>query len=291
MHGQLKGSLALLTASILWGFAFAAQEGAMKIIGPFTFVFMRSIITSVFLFAIHPLFSRQHKPRLKEHLGPGALMGVVLFTAMSLQQYGLVTTTAAKSGFITTLYVLMVPLVGLFLGRRPGLFVWIGMALAVAGLYLLCINDSFTLQGGDVFSLLCALAFTMHIIVIARLSDGRDAMLLSAIQFGTCALLGLIATLLFEQPSYSGIASCIVEILYAAICSGAIAYTLQIFGQRYTEPTLASLLMCLESFFAAVGGWVVLGEALSLREIFGCALMLAASMLAQLKHNSEKEAL
>ena len=270
--------------------AFSAQSSAMQYIGPFTFVFCRSFVSSAVLFLALPALDRltrrgaksQSEPSMSAHLRLGALLGVILFVATVLQQFGLVYTTAAKSGFVTALYIVIVPLIGLLLGRRIGWPVWLGVALSLAGLILLCVQSDLTVNIGDVITLACALVYAFHILTIDRFAGPLNAVRLTAIQFGVCAVLSGVIALIVEAPKLSGILACWPGILYVGVFSSAIGYTLQIVGQKHTDPTLASLIMCLESVFAALGGWMLLGQGLSARELIGCALMLAASMVAQL---------
>ena len=290
MNAQLKGSLYLVAAALVWGLAFSAQSNAMRYIQPFTFVFLRSAITCLVLTLARPLFARlsgpdTHRdvlPSLGEHLRAGALIGVFLVAATILQQVGLVYTTPAKSGFVTALYIVIVPLMGLFMGKRMSLPVWIGLTLSLAGLVLLCVQTDLTINIGDVFTLGSAFMFSCQILLVGKYVARMDAMRLSAIQFGTCAVIAGIVAFLFETPRIDGILACIGSILYVAVFSGAVGYTLQMVGQKYAEPTLASLLMCLESVFAALGGWLILGQTLLPRELLGCTLMLCASIVAQL---------
>ena len=284
---QLKGSLCLILCSFIWGMAFSAQSSAMRYIQPFTFVFCRCVVSSIVLFAALPLLTKlsggaSNEPPRRAHFKLGALLGVILVTATALQQIGLVYTTTAKSGFVTALYIVIVPLIGLFMGRRVGRPVWLGVALSLTGLILLCVQSNLSVNVGDVITLLCALVFAFHIITIDRYAGPMNAVRLTAIQFAVGAVLSGIIAFIVETPTWSGIAACWPSILYVAVFSSAIGYTLQILGQQRTEPTLASLLMCLESVFAALGGWVLLGQGLTPRELIGCALMLAASAVAQL---------
>jgi len=289
INRQLKGTAALIAAAFVWGMAFSAQSNAMKYIEPFTFVFLRSTITSLVLLLALPLFDRfpghhgqESSPPLKAHIWPGVLCGVFLVTATILQQVGLVYTTPAKSGFVTALYIVIVPIMGTFMGRRVRCFVWLGLALSLTGMFLLCVQDDLSMNIGDFFTLGSAFMFSCQILMVGRYAANMDAMKLSAMQFATCAVIAGIAAFLFETPRLDGMLACITSILYVAVFSGAIGYTLQMIGQKYTDPTLASLLMCLESVFAAIGGWLLLGQALTPRELTGCALMLAASIIAQL---------
>ena len=293
MNRQIKGSLYLVACAFVWGMAFVAQGSAMEHVGPATFVFARFTITFVVMLAATPLFRRlsgegRALPSVKRHLAAGSLIGIALGVASYLQQLGLVHTSPTNSGFVTALYIVLVPILGLFLGQKVRRLVWVGVALSMVGLYLLCIGDRFTVNPGDLITLGCALVFAMHITLVDRLAGDLDPILLSAIQFGVGAALAAVIAFLFETPSWSGLMACLPSLLYAALGSGAIGYTLQLIGQKYTDPSLAALIMCLESVFAAVGEWLATrlgwfdGQLLDGRRLLGCALMLAASVIAQL---------
>lgn len=288
MKKSLKGPICLTLCAIFWGMAFSAQSSAMDHVEPYTFVFLRSAITCLALLISMPLLNRlnpaNNAPTAsnRRHLAVGALCGAFLVLATILQQVGLVTTTTAKSGFITALYIIIVPILGIFLGRKPRAAIWLGVLVSLIGLYFLCWQDTLNVNVGDLFTFGSAVVFAVHIQLIDRLGGNLNSIKLSAIQFGAAAVIACAVMLLFETPNIDGILACWTDILYVAIFSGALGYTLQIVGQKSTDPTLASLIMCLESVFAALGGWLVLGEALSGREIFGCALMLSASVIALL---------
>lgn len=294
INRQLKGSLYLVACSFVWGMAFVAQGSAMDHVQPATFVFARFTITCVVLAAAAPLFSRlnqsaaKREAPMKRHFAVGGVIGVVLGLASYLQQLGLVHTSPTNSGFVTALYIVLVPVLGLFMGRRVRRMVWFGVALSLTGLWLLCVGDGFSVNPGDLITLACALVFAVHIMLVDRLAGDLNAVVLSAIQFGAGALFALAIALLFETPAWSGLMKCLPSLLYAALGSGAIGYTLQLIGQKYTDPALASLIMCLESVFAAVGEWLATrlglfnGQLLDGRRLLGCALMLAASVVAQL---------
>ena len=295
INTQLKGTFYLIACSFVWGMAFAAQSNAMNYVEPFTFVFLRSLVTCLVLVAAMPLISRLggarksgEVPPLFGHLKLGILLGCFLVAATILQQVGLVYTTPAKSGFVTALYIVIVPLLGIFLGRRVNLTVWIGVALSLIGLCLLCVQSDLSVNVGDLFTLGSALVFSFHIMLVDRYAGSMNAFWLSAIQFGTSAVIAGIVAFAFETPTLSAVMACWTSILYVAVFSGAIGYTLQMIGQKYTDPTLASLIMCLESVFAALGGWLILGQNLLPRELLGCALMLAASVVAQLPGRRQK---
>lgn len=294
MKKSIKGPLYLLLCAFFWGTAFASQSNAMKYVGPYTFVFLRSTITCLVLSACLPMLnrisgeSRQNDTSLRAHLIVGGLCGCFLVLATILQQIGLITTTPAKSGFVTALYIVIVPILGIFLKKRPSPMIWLGVVLSLAGLYFLCMTDSLVLEFGDLITLGSALVFAIHIILIDRLGSNLNSIKLSAIQFGTAAVTACLVMLIFEKPSLSGILACWKDILFVAVISGAAGYTLQIIGQKHTDPTLASLIMCLESVFAAFGGWILLNQTLSGRELFGCVLMLSASAIALLPAKSKK---
>lgn len=288
MKKSLKGPICLTLCAIFWGMAFSAQSSAMDHVEPYTFVFLRSAITCLALLISMPLLNRlnpaNNAPTAsnRQHLAVGALCGAFLVLATILQQVGLVTTTTAKSGFITALYIIIVPILGIFLGRKPRAAIWLGVLVSLIGLYFLCWQGTLNVNVGDLFTFGSAVVFAVHIQLIDRLGGNLNSIKLSAIQFGAAAVIACAVMLLFETPNLDGILACWTDILYVAIFSGALGYTLQIVGQKSTDPTLASLIMCLESVFAALGGWLVLGEALSGREILGCALMLSASVIALL---------
>ena len=287
MQKNVRGPVCLMLCAVFWGMAFSAQSSAMESVEPYTFVFLRSAITCLSLALAMPLIHRMSPACAgkiasnRRHFAVGALCGTFLVGATILQQIGLVTTTTAKSGFITALYILIVPVLGVFLGRRPCATVWLGVAVSLAGLYFLCAQGTeLSINAGDWFTLASAAVFAVHILLIDRLGGNLDSVKLSAIQFGAAAAIAGALTLAFETPRIEGILACWTDVLYVAVFSGALGYTLQIAGQKSTDPTLASLILCLESVFAALGGWLVLGETLSGREILGCALMLSASVIA-----------
>lgn len=290
MKRSLKGPVFLFLCSIFWGMAFSAQSNAMNYVEPYTFVFLRSTITCLVLCAGFPLLNRLsgeagiQNASTKRHFSIGILCGTILVIATILQQIGLVTTTTAKSGFITALYIVIVPLLGIFLGKRPTLMVWLGVLVSLLGLYFLCMKkgNALNVNIGDFLTLGSAFVYSFHITVIDRFGSNLNSVKLSTIQFGTAAVISCAITFLFETPSIDGILACWGSIFYVAVFSGALGYTFQIIGQKHSDPTLASLIMCLESVFAALGGWMLLGETLSGRELLGCALMLTASVIALL---------
>lgn len=288
MAKKYKGNLYLLLTAMIWGSALVAQSVSMDLIGPFTFQCMRSILGALVLLPVIAVFSRREDGaasatggRRDQWVG-GLLCGCVFFVAGSLQQIGLCYTSPGKAGFITALYIVLVPIAGIFFGKRAGWNVWTGVLLALVGLYLLCVTESLSIGLGDLLVFFSSIAFAAHILVIDHYSPKVDGVKLSCMQFAVNAVLSGVGMLLFEQPSPGAIAACWLPICYTGILSCGLAYTLQIIGQKYTDPTIASLLLSLESVFSVLFGWLLLREGLSLRELAGCVLMFAAIVLAQI---------
>jgi drug/metabolite transporter (DMT)-like permease len=290
MLKNMKGNLILLLTALIWGTAFVAQRDGMNHIGPYTFNAARTFLAAVVLIPVVLVFKKiekrsdDYKPIDKKTtiLG-GIACGACLGVASTLQQIGIVTTTAGKAGFITALYVIIVPIIALILGNKPPKKIWICVILAIVGFYFLCIKSDFSLSSGDAFILACAVGFAVHITVIdSFLEKGADALVMANIQFWTAGILMLVPTFVFETPTIDGLVSARYSILFTGIMSSAVAYTLQIIGQRYTTPAVATLIMSLESVFAALAGWIILGENLSLKELLGCALVFIAVILAQI---------
>ncbi|NLT38870.1 MAG: DMT family transporter [Clostridiales bacterium] len=274
-------------AAMIWGSAFVFQSVAADSVDPFTFNASRSIIAAVFL-AIILIFKRRAPGSGKQRRGSrrklfigGILCGTALFAASNLQQLGLGETGAGKAGFITALYIVIVPVFGLFLRRRTSGLVWAGVALAVAGLYLLCVGSGFSIAASDLYLVLCALVFAAHILIIDRFAPDVGGIELSCAQFAVAGILSFICMLIFEDPDAAALRGAAWSILYVGIFSSGVAYTLQIIAQRYSDPAVVSLLLSLESVFAVIFGALILSERLSARELTGCALMLAAVTLAQ----------
>lgn len=212
---------------------------------------------------------------------------MALCVASNLQQIGIQYTTVGKAGFITALYIVLVPIFGIFLKKKAGVRIWISVAISVAGLYLLCITDKLVLAKGDILVLLCAVVFTIHILVIDYFSPKADGVRIACTQFFITGVLSAIPMFLFETPRLSDIFAAAAPVLYAGVLSSGVAYTLQIVAQKDADPTVASLILSLESVFSVLGGWVILGQKLSIREIAGCILMFSAIILAQLPGNKE----
>ena len=307
---QIRNSLLLLLTAVIWGVAFVAQSVGMDYVGAFTFNCVRSIIGGLVLipcivFLRNLKFRENHgnAEAVRPHTGKkrtglplnetlhvtqaevvgGICCGIALFAASNFQQFGISYTTVGKAGFITALYVVIVPIMGLFFKKKVSFVVWISVVLSVIGLYLLCMTESsFSLSFGDLLVLICAVLFSIHILVIDYFSPRGDGVVMSCIQFFVCGLLSGVMMFLFETPVMSDILAAWVPILYAGVLSCGVAYTLQIVGQKDMNPTVASLILCLESVVSALAGWLILHQALSTRELSGCFLMFFAIVLAQL---------
>lgn len=285
---QNKGNVALLLTAAIWGFAFVAQRVGMEYVEPFIYNGIRFALGSLSLLPLIWYFDRRQSGSASSlsQLNPihvGLIAGLVLFSAASLQQIGVIYTTAGKTAFITCMYLVMVPLFGLFLKHRIAPTAWLGSALAVVGLYFLCVKENLTVSFGDVLVLGSAFFWSIHILYIDHVSNRIDVLRLASVQFGVCAVLSLLVAAAFESPTMAGIEKAAVPILYGGLASVGIAYTLQIVGQKYASPTHASIILSLETVFAAIGGYLILDEQLGSRELLGCALMLAGMLLSQLQ--------
>lgn len=293
----MRGNLLLILTAFIWGVAFVAQKEGGAAVGDFTFNGVRFLLGGGLLAVCLPLLDKMgltrrcDTPESKKALWlGGVLCGVALWAGSNLQQLGLATTSAGKGGFITALYIVLVPIFGLFIKRRTNLFTWIGVALAVVGLYLLCMQGESGIDSGDLLVMGCAPIFAIHILLVDKFAPHTDGVRLSCIQFFTVGILNLPLMFLFEQPSLSVMVDGWLPILYAGLLSSGVAYTLQVVGQKHTHPTTASLLMSFESVFAVLAGWVLMGEQLSTWELCGCAVMFAAVLLAQIPSPHKKGA-
>ncbi len=300
-----KNDLLLLLAAGIWGFAFVAQRVGMRYIGPFTFNGVRFALGSLSLTPLIIFRNRRnrkasqnqtHQSHNSSILLYGLIAGSILFAASSFQQIGIVYTTAGKAGFITGLYVVLVPLVGLFWGQRAGAGRWIGAILAAIGLYFLSVTSDFRVEKGDFLVLISALFWTAHVQVIGLLSPKTDPIKLASIQFAVCSLLSIISAFAFETVNLSTILEAAIPLLYGGLLSAGIAFTLQVVAQQRAHPAHAAIIMSLESVFAVIGGWIILGETLSPRGLFGSALMLTGMITSQIamvrgmvKNNREKK--
>ena len=284
---KAKNGLMLFLTAFIWGTAFVAQSVGMDYLEPFTFNGVRCLIGGVALLPCIWILKRLNgedkgKESRKELLIGGTACGVLLFAASSLQQMGLQYTTAGKAGFITAFYIVIVPVLGVFLHKKIGWKIWLAVVLALAGLYFLCITESFSIGKGDILVFLCALVFAVHILVVDHYSPKVNGVKMSCIQFFVCGLLSIPFMFTLETPRLASMAVAWMPLLYAGVLSCGVAYTLQILGQKNVNPAVASLILSLESCFSVLAGWIVLGEKLSLRESVGCVLMFAAIILAQL---------
>jgi len=288
-----RANLLLFITAMIWGFAFVAQRQGMEHVSPFTFNAVRFAIGTASLIPII-LFIRPEQrsttPQTlfsKTTMTGGLCLGVVLFIGSSLQQIGIVETTAGKAGFITGLYVIIVPLLGLLWKQKTGRGTWFGAILAMTGMYFLSVTDDFTILKGDSLVLISALFWAIHVQLISWLLQKSNALHLSLYQFFFCSLLSLLAAIQWETTTISGIQGAMWPILYAGLFSVGIAYTLQIVAQRKAHPAHAAIILSLEAVFAVLGGYILLNETISMRGIFGCALMLAGMLLSQLLNSKE----
>lgn len=302
----LRQSLLLFLTAVIWGVAFVAQSAGMEYVGPFTYNGTRCILGGLVLLPCIVLLDRiqggrnaagteavkdmspqetcgSGKVKMGKTLLIGGLCcGIILFAASNFQQVGIQYTSVGKAGFITAMYILLVPIMGLFIHKKVGVKVWIGVAFAVCGLYLLCMTNGFKLEKGDALVLICAFIFTLHILVIDYFSPKVDGVRMSCIQFWVCGVLSLICSFMFEKPDLGNILAAWQPVCYGGIMSCGVAYTLQIVGQKDMNPTVASLILSLESVVSVVAGFLILNQTMSRRELLGCCLMVVAIVLAQL---------
>lgn len=290
---KTKNACMLILTAFIWGTAFVAQSVGMDYLGPFTFNGVRNLIGGVALLPYIAFLGRGNRGNVpgsrKDLIVGGVCCGVLLFAASSLQQIGLVYTTAGKSGFITAFYIVIVPVLGIFLRQKVGWKIWTAVGIALVGLYFLCITEGFSVNMGDFYVFLCALLFSLHILVIDHFAPRVDGVKMSCIQFFVCGLISLIPMFALETPTISGLLAGWFPLFYAGVLSCGVGYTLQIVGQKNVNPTVASLLLSLESCFSVLAGWIILGERLSVREGMGCVLMFAAIILAQLPEKKKEE--
>ncbi len=286
---RLTRSLLMVLAAFIWGSAFVAQSMGADLLPALTFNAFRSLIAVGALLFVIFLFSKvQKKPFLppeetrRDLLIGGISCGVILTVSSALQQMGLSDTDPGKAGFITALYIVLVPIFGLFLKKKAPGTVWIAVVLAVAGLYFLCMKEGIGIETGDLLVLCCAFCFTGHILTVDHFSKRVDALWLSCVQFMVVTVLSAVFALFFERPNLGNLPACLLPLLYTGLLSSGVAYTLQIIAQKDTNPTVASLMLSLESVFSVLTGAVILRQWLSRRELLGCGLMLAAIVLAQL---------
>jgi len=284
-----RANLLLLLTAMIWGAAFVAQRVGMDHMGPLTFNGVRFALGSA---ALLPLIVRMDRrrtlpsPPLSTLVRGGILMGLALFLGAWLQQFGLCYTTAGKAGFITGLYVVFVPLIGIFLGHRYGIGTWAGAGMAIVGMYLLSVTESFSMDKGDALVLLSAVFWGVHVLLVGKLTSGLaavDAVKLASIQFATCSLISLAGAAGFETITLSGLLDGAIPILYGGLMSVGVAYTLQVVAQRDARPAPAAIILSLEAVFAALTGWLMLGEILTTQALIGCGLMLCGMIWSQIR--------
>lgn len=297
---EVRSALLLLLAATIWGTAFVAQSKGMDYVGPYTFTFVRSIVAGVLLMFLailkdkydfktgnkKPLSLSEKKALQKTTLIGGCCVGLFLTLGSNLQQIGILYTSVGKTGFLTALYIVLVPVFSLILGKKAHINVWISVGIAVIGLYLLCITEEFTIVPTDLYVLACAVMFSFHIITIDHFSPKVNGLWLSSIQFFVCTFFSGILMLAFETPNWSDIISASGSILYAGVLSSAGGYTLQILGQKGLNASFAALIMSLESVVSVLAGWLLLGQILSQREMIGCVLMFIAIIIVQVDFSS-----
>ncbi len=299
MSKKLRADMMLFLAALIWGVSFVAQKAGMEYIGPFTFNGIRFLIGSLVLLPVILFIDRLKKKKgyvlyedkataeadqrkdKRTLLVSGVICGTVLFIAALLQQFGMMYTTAGKAGFITALYIVLVPILGFFLGRKVRAVIWVCVVLATSGLYLLSVTEGFSIGKGDFMVVLGAFGFASHILVIDHFSPKVDGVRLSCLQFLIAGMISLPFALIYEKVNWANVLACWQPILYSAVLSCGVAYTLQIIAQRDTEPAVASLIFSLEAVFAVVAGILLLNEQISPRETAGCVIMFAAILLAQ----------
>ena len=287
---EMTGNILLTVTAIIWGIAFVAQSVGMQYVGPFTYQSIRSLIGFIVMIPVVMIFGKKGDLQTPEQkkllLESGLVCGIIFTVASNLQQYGIQYTTVGKAGFLTALYMILVPVISIFLKKKPTLNLWISIVIAVAGMYLLCINGEFRLAAGDIYIILCALGFSFHILAIDHYANMVDPLKLSLMQYLICGIVSMVPMILFEKVEMGNILSCWAPLLYGGVLSTGVGYTLQMVGQRFTNPTVASILMCLESVFSLIAGIILLGQVPSTREIIGCVLMFIAIIITQIPSGS-----
>ena len=287
---EIKTDIYLFSAAMLWGLGFVAQRQGMEYLGPFSYSALRFSLGTlvVLIFYVFQKKNTRIHAKLKDVLKSGLIIGILLFAAVNTQQIGLKTTEAGKAGFITSLYMVFVPVFGIFLGRRVRLSVLTGIALALSGLYFMSVRGAFVIETGDLLIFICSILWAIHFLFIAHYTKKVDAVLLSICQFAVCSLLSILAALFTESINMESFVSSIPAVLYGGIGSVGIAYTLHVVALKTSEPAYASLILSMESVFGALGGRIILGEAMSQRELFGAALILSGVAFAQIRQRKRK---
>ena len=295
---RLGANILLLLTAAIWGFGFVAQRVGSQSIGAFTFNGIRFALGSISLIPLLIYFNKRNKIHSdddstievpsKKTILPGVLVGIALYAGATLQQIGLIYTTAGKAGFITGLYMVIVPIIGIFLGHKIGKSSWIGVGLAVVGLYLLSINENFSISYGDLLEVIGSVFWAIHILTIDYFSNKIEPLKLSCIQFATCSLLSLITALIFEQITISSILDALIPLLYSGLLSVGVGYTLQVVAQKNAKPSHTAIILSMESVFGAIGGALILGETMSNRGYMGCILILGGILVSQIKFSPKQ---
>lgn len=287
MKRELKASIMLFATAIIWGLAFVAQAAGMEHLGPLSFTASRCFVAVVFLYLTYKFFMiksasyREDKFDMKRTLVGGSICGLVFTLAINLQQLSLIYTTAAKASFLTALYIVFIPVLGLLFGRRPSLKIIICIFLAMVGTYLLSIKGGLNINRGDLIVILSALVFAIHILLLTKYSTNTNAVLVSLVQFAVCGVISLVGALVLEDISMEAILKSQVTILYVGILSSGVGFTIQLMALKDLEPVVASMICSLESVFGAIFGWLILSQEMSEREIFGAIVIFLATIFAQ----------
>ncbi len=287
MKRELKASIMLFATAIIWGLAFVAQAAGMEHLGPLSFTASRCFVAVVFLYLTYKFFMmksasyREEKFDMKRTLVGGSICGLVFTIAINLQQVSLIYTTAAKASFLTALYIVFIPVIGLFFGRRPSVKIIICIFLAMVGTYLLSINGGLKINRGDLIVILSALVFAIHILLLTKYSTNTNAVLVSLVQFAVCGVISLVGALVLEDISMDAILKSQATILYVGILSSGVGFTIQLMALKDLEPVVASMICSLESVFGALFGWLILSQEMTEREIFGAIVIFLATIFAQ----------
>lgn len=287
MKRELKASIMLFATAIIWGLAFVAQAAGMEHLGPLSFTASRCFVAVVFLYLTYKFFMmksasyREEKFDMKRTIVGGSICGLVFTIAINLQQVSLIYTTAAKASFLTALYIVFIPLIGLFFGRRPSVKIILCIFLAMVGTYLLSIKGGLKINRGDLIVILSALVFAIHILLLTKYSTNTNAVLVSLVQFAVCGVISLVGAFVLEDISMEAILKSQVTILYVGILSSGVGFTIQLMALKDLEPVVASMICSLESVFGALFGWLILSQEMTEREIFGAIVIFLATIFAQ----------
>lgn len=298
MSRQIRCSLILLTTAAIWGLAYVAQKKALGSLGPFALNTLRGILAWMFLIPCRSFLEwyDKKKGKVKKYdrkvtIIGGCITGSILFIACVLQAYGITQSDVGKAGFLTTLYIVIVPCLSIFIGKKCSAHVWGSVAIALVGTYFLCVKSNFTIAVGDIWLLLCAFFFACNIIVVGTVCDKVDGVRMSIVQFFVSSCLSLIPAVLIEHPSGKEILDALPFVAYSGIFSCGVGYTIEIIGQDGLNPTVASLILSFESVFSLLAGWLLLNERMSGREIIGCLIVIIAVVIAQLPDKKQKNSL